>query len=382
MRSQGHYSDPDNIKFLVLMAALDQSNASPNLDTFGGANGELEDRNDEEKRQIQKMLSRHDPNGGIAARIHKCLLEDDLTLEDLNEFDDTSLQQTIDAWNIKSFHKKPHIIRGLLIKGIKKFNKSDYNKDSSIDTFGGLINYNGNSNLSNKANNNYFGMMLEDSRTKLTPNINNNTTNDTEDDTKLNDREMSQVNTQTKKQRTIYTKNGSIHTRYTAHWAFINEDNVLIKLDSKYEQFLNSLNHAKLYQSEKYNNVYTIEKISESQAIQTNIQSQTVRDLYRVLYITPNKITIEKKVGKKMIGKLFFHTVDSNTYKIQNIETVVYHDKELYYKQYEKYEKKYKQGSSLERWLFHGTDSKILKQIETNGFDRNFNKTSLYGKVE
>ena len=82
-----------------------------------------------------------------------------------------------------------------------------------------------------------------------------------------------------------------------------------------------------------------------------------------------------------MIEKLFFQTVNSNKYKINNIEPIVYHDEVLYYNQYDKYKKKHS-GKSLERWLFHGTNSKILKQIEINGFDRNFNKVSLYGKVE
>ena len=110
-------------------------------------------------------------------------------------------------------------------------------------------------------------------------------------------------------------------------------------------------------------------------------KTKTVRDLYRVLLITPDKVIIDQKIGVEMIKELFFRTVDINTYQINNIEPIFYRDEALYFKQYDKYNAKYS-GRELERWLFHGTDSKILKQIEQNGFDRNFNKKSLYGKVE
>ena len=155
---------------------------------------------------------------------------------------------------------------------------------------------------------------------------------------------------------------------------------MLIEIDSQYQQFLNSIDHRTMSKV-KYNK-YSVFKASDSHVTQTNRKTKTIRDLYRVLFITPNKTTIDKNIGKDMIKKLFFQSVDGNTFEINKIENIVYHDKALYYKQYEKYKKKYSKGSSLERWLFHGTDSKILKQIEINGFDRNFNKKSHYGKVK
>ena len=125
----------------------------------------------EEKYQIQKILSQHDPNGDIAAKIVRCLAKDTLTLEELSGFDDKSLNQTIDSWNIKSFHRKPYIIHGLLTNGIKKL-KDTYNRSNSDISYGKFNN--------NNNNNSHFGMMLEDSRTKLTPDINSKNNNNNE----------------------------------------------------------------------------------------------------------------------------------------------------------------------------------------------------------
>ena len=160
-----------------------------------------------------------------------------------------------------------------------------------------------------------------------------------------------------------------------ARWAFIDEHNVLIEVGSQYQSFLNELNVNK---HKIYGNIYSVIKLSNSHAKQQNIQSKTVRQLFRVLYKNDNNI--KTKVSVEMIKALFHRSVDSNVYKIDKIEKIAYRDQDLYFTIYNKY-KKYHFGKSLERWLFHGTDTKLLTQIERNGFDRNFNKTSAYGKV-
>ena len=166
-------------------------------------------------------------------------------------------------------------------------------------------------------------------------------------------------------------------------WAFVNEKNVLIQLDSKYQTFLNelSLNTAQNHQCNGYN--YCVFKRTSDVAEQTNVKTQNVRDLFKVLKVSEDndKVTIDAMAGIEMAKELFFQSVDKSKYEIVSVEEVKHHDQELYY--FTKY-KKYKeifQGESFERWLFHGTDSNLLKQIEANGFDRNFNKTSLFGKV-
>ena len=165
-------------------------------------------------------------------------------------------------------------------------------------------------------------------------------------------------------------------------WAFVNENNALIKVDNNYQQFLNNLclNMAKNYQS-KSRFTYRVLKRSLNLAQQTNIQTQSVRHLYRVLTTLNNK-TIDSMVGVEMAKELFFRTVDKSKYKIIKIEEIKHCDQELYYfTHYQKYKENYS-GESFEKLLFHGTDTSILKQIEKNGFDRNFNKTALYGKVK
>ena len=74
--------------------------------------------------KIRKILSRHDPDGNVSARIGSLLNEDGLSLDLLSDFDEISLEQTIQSWQISSFHKKPHIIRGLLLNAIKQIHRS------------------------------------------------------------------------------------------------------------------------------------------------------------------------------------------------------------------------------------------------------------------
>ena len=88
---------------------------------------------------------------------------------------------------------------------------------------------------------------------------------------------------------------------------------------------------------------------------------------------------------EQMIRQLFFRSVIKSDYKIDKIETIHHDDTAvtLYSTIYKKYQKQYAyQGKDLERWLFHGTNTNLLKQIEKNGFDRSFNRLSLYGKVK
>ena len=187
------------------------------------------------------------------------------------------------------------------------------------------------------------------------------------------------------------TKNNNVHL-----WGFINENNVLIKVDQEYQQFLNLLNVNETAITKK---IYSVCKISYSHAQQTNTQTKTVRQLYSVLLPSDHnnynnnynnncnnsfatKVCIDESIGVKMIKELFFRSVDKNAYKIDKMEKIDYKDETLYHTMYEKYKRQYQDNKSLERWLFHGTDTTLLKQIEINGFDRNFNKTSRYGKVE
>ena len=220
---------------------------------------------------------------------------------------------------------------------------------------------------------------------------------------KLNSSHIEQTNNKTKTKRKIYLKSSENNKNrgYMSNddnkeidekksecdnndtmycWAFINEDNVLIEPNDKYQTFLDSLT---VKQTGKHGN-YSVEKISQCQAKQTNVSTKRLRYLFLVLNKNKprqEKVCIDKLVGVEMIRELFFRSVNGNSHNIDKIEQINYNDEDLYHNKYKKYAKKYSQGKSIERWLFHGTDSKILKQIEINGFDRNFNKTSAFGKV-
>ena len=77
---------------------------------------------DPQINQISKMLSHHDTDGRLSIQINQCLIDDGITLQLLSNFDDDSLQATIKSWNLDQYHKKPFIIRGLLVNGIKQMN--------------------------------------------------------------------------------------------------------------------------------------------------------------------------------------------------------------------------------------------------------------------
>lgn len=85
---------------------------------------------------IRQILGNHDNNDKISSQIVSCLQNDEISLQTLIEFDDVSLRQMIDSWNIDTYPKKPFLIRGLLIKGIKNLcnSKTDQNHTETIVT--------------------------------------------------------------------------------------------------------------------------------------------------------------------------------------------------------------------------------------------------------
>ena len=116
----------------------------------------------DELQYIRCVLGSHDDdNGTIASQVQQHLKENVLSLKILSEFDDLSLQQIIESWNLDTNNKSPYVIRGLLIRGIKKFdghvdeektisndstsNSTSGNKNNNCHTY----NHNYNQNKSN-----------------------------------------------------------------------------------------------------------------------------------------------------------------------------------------------------------------------------------------
>ena len=82
--------------------------------------------------QIRQMLRGHDIDGRISDQIQQSLINDGVTLTILSQFDDLSLQQMIDSWNLNTFDKKSFLIRGLIINGIKNLAKqAHHDKDNN-----------------------------------------------------------------------------------------------------------------------------------------------------------------------------------------------------------------------------------------------------------
>ena len=79
---------------------------------------------------LKRILKGQDDDGKIASQIEKHLETDGISLQMLSEFDDFSLKETIDSWKLNTFDKKPFIIRGILVRGIKKL-KNTKNGQSS-----------------------------------------------------------------------------------------------------------------------------------------------------------------------------------------------------------------------------------------------------------
>lgn len=84
-------------------------------------------------RQISSILGKHDTNGAIAQQVDQCLQNDGVTLSLLSDFDDYTLKEMIDSWNLNTFNKKSFLIRGILINGIKRMRNS-HNLNSPSDS--------------------------------------------------------------------------------------------------------------------------------------------------------------------------------------------------------------------------------------------------------
>ena len=81
-------------------------------------------------RLISQILSTHDPRHLIALQIDRQLNQSNLSLELLVKFDDISLQQTVNSWNLDTLNHKSSIIRDLFINGVRNL-KSQTRKQRS-----------------------------------------------------------------------------------------------------------------------------------------------------------------------------------------------------------------------------------------------------------
>ena len=94
--------------------------------------GEGETNDTQQLVQIREMLGGHDVNGRISDQIEQSLINDGVTLTILSQFDDLSLQQMIDSWNLNTFGKKSFLIRGLIVNGIKNLaQQAHHHKDNN-----------------------------------------------------------------------------------------------------------------------------------------------------------------------------------------------------------------------------------------------------------
>ena len=90
-------------------------------------------KQDQESLQsLYDILGSSYPYNQIAHEVLQCCKNDDLTFDELASFDNTSLVDVIDTWNFNTFGKKRVVIRGKLIKGIKKL-KANSNGDKNED---------------------------------------------------------------------------------------------------------------------------------------------------------------------------------------------------------------------------------------------------------
>ena len=142
-------------------------------------NGEREGVDDSDFGKIHSILQSRDRDGLVSKQIEQCLQNDDLTLDLLCEFDDTSLNGVIDSWKIDYSvlpNQKPFIIRGLLINGIKKSRNNNNNNNnnninenqSSNSNSNANININNTNNtiLANKNELNHYGGMISEMEIK------------------------------------------------------------------------------------------------------------------------------------------------------------------------------------------------------------------------
>ena len=59
------------------------------------------------------------------------MIDDGITIDILFHFDERSLCETIDSWNINTFDKKMSIVRGLLVSGINKIKQNNTNNNNN-----------------------------------------------------------------------------------------------------------------------------------------------------------------------------------------------------------------------------------------------------------
>ena len=165
-------------------------------------------------------------------------------------------------------------------------------------------------------------------------------------------------------------------------YGHIDDDNVLSVINGQFHRVFDEMEiMEKQYYTLDFCNYYAL-KVSTNHVFQTDTQTRNTTHILRLVdsSMRSSPLRIDSEIGMQLIRELVDRTVDREDIKICSIENVNYEDKNVYFTMFNKY-KKYYDNEDLERWLFHGTDTKILKQIEKNGFDRNFNKTAAYGKV-
>ena len=97
------------------------------------AQDETQSNNSLQLMKIHQMIQSHDNDHKISQQLNQCMIDDGLTVDILSHFDEKSLCQTINSWNINTFEKKISI-RELLICGITKI-KQNKNKITKTQTF-------------------------------------------------------------------------------------------------------------------------------------------------------------------------------------------------------------------------------------------------------
>ena len=155
--------------------------------------------------------------------------------------------------------------------------------------------------------------------------------------TKIQSTQIHQTNLTTNKKRLLYIKPKQ-HIANTAcfpsvstyTWAFMDDDNVLIALNSQYQTFLDvklQLNRTKNYILPTNRFEYSVTKTDTNEAIQTNNKTKKNRKLFKVLNASNGCCSICTTMGVEMIKELFYRTIDQNDIKISSIEKGLILDK-------------------------------------------------------
>ena len=83
---------------------------------------------------IRSMLGNHDKDGRISRQINQQLIDCGFRLDLVTQFDDKSVQEMFDSWDINTFGAPMFVIRGLFTAGIKKYksiNKNNSNNNNN-----------------------------------------------------------------------------------------------------------------------------------------------------------------------------------------------------------------------------------------------------------